>query len=147
MSLGSGEVDCGLSSALEQQRFVRSRSVVSRVIAGETLIVPVRGKVGDLASIYSFNGTGTLLWQLLGAPRSLVELVDAVEHEYDVAREQAEKDVTRFLNELALMDLLETRVQPTQIETQIRRVETPASTAVAGSPAGDSHEQAASTAR
>jgi hypothetical protein len=147
MSRGSGEVDCGLSSALEQQRFVRTRSVVSRVIAGETLIVPVRGKVGDLASIYSFNGTGTLLWQLLDAPRSLAELVDAVEHQYDVAREQAEKDVTRFLNDLALMDLLETRVQPTQIETQIRRVETPASTAAAGSPAGDSHKQAASMAR
>ena len=35
--------------------YVRASSVVSRVIAGETLIVPVRGGVGDLASIYSLN--------------------------------------------------------------------------------------------
>ncbi len=152
MSRESGEADCGLSSALAQQRFVRTRSVVSRVIAGETLIVPVRGKVGDLASIYSFNGTGTLLWQLLDVPRTLAELVDAVEREYEVAREQAEKDVTQFLNDLALMDLLETRAQTqieTQIETKIRRAETTASTSTVevGAPVGESQKQTASMAR
>jgi hypothetical protein len=150
MSRESGEADCGLSSALAQQRFVRTRSVVSRVIAGETLIVPVRGKVGDLASIYSFNGTGTLLWQLLDVPRTLAELVDAVEREYEVAREQAEKDVTQFLNDLALMDLLETRAQTqieTQIETKIRRAETTASTVEVGAPVGESQKQTASMAR
>lgn len=150
MSRESGEADCGLSSALAQQRFVRTRSVVSRVIAGETLIVPVRGKVGDLASIYSFNGTGTVVWQLLDVPRTLAELVDAVEREYEVAREQAEKDVTQFLNDLALMDLLETRAQTqieTQIETKIRRAETTASTVEVGAPVGESQKQTASMAR
>jgi hypothetical protein len=120
------------------------------VIAGETLIVPVRGKVGDLASIYSFNGTGTVVWQLLDVPRTLAELVDAVEREYEVAREQAEKDVTQFLNDLALMDLLETRAQTqieTQIETKIRRAETTASTVEVGAPVGESQKQTASMAR
>jgi Coenzyme PQQ synthesis protein D (PqqD) len=147
MPRNSGEAECGLSGTLARQRFVRTRSVVSRVIAGETLIVPVRGKVGDLASIYSFNGTGTLLWQLLDAPRSLAELVDAVEHEYDVAREQAEKDVTQFLNDLALMDLLETPTHPTQFGTQIRRAETTASGVEVAAPAEDSQGQPASMAR
>jgi hypothetical protein len=106
------------SSAIEfaGQTFVRSRSVVSRVVAGETLIVPVRGKVGDLASIYSFNGTGTLIWQLLDVPRTLAELVDGVEREYDVTREQAEKDVTQFLNDLFSVDLVEARLKTSQIE-------------------------------
>ena len=40
---------------LKEEIFVRSRAVVARVVAGETLIVPVRAKVGDLASIYSFS--------------------------------------------------------------------------------------------
>src|SRR5271165_5362915 len=81
-----------------EQLLVRSQSVVSRVVAGETLIVPVRGKVGDLASIYSFNGTGSLIWQLLDTPRPLAELVDAVEREYAIAPERAHTDVTQFLN-------------------------------------------------
>jgi len=91
----------------EEQLFTRSRSVVSRVVAGETLIVPVRGKVGDLASIYSFNGTGSLIWQLLDAPRSLTDLIDAVEREYEVGREQAHKDVTRFLDDMLSVGLVD----------------------------------------
>jgi|SRR5579862_885000 len=147
MSPNSVETVCGLPRCGLRQRFVRTRSVVSRVIAGETLIVPVRGKVGDLASIYSFNGTGTLLWQLLDAPQTLAELVDAVEREYEVAREQAEKDVKQFLNDLALMDLLETPTETNQFETQTRRAETTASTVEVGAPVGDSQEQVASVAR
>ena len=57
-----------MATMLEDEILVRSQSVVARVVAGETLIVPVRAKVGDLASIYSFNGTGSLIWNLLDAP-------------------------------------------------------------------------------
>jgi hypothetical protein len=91
----------------DTQLFIRSRSVVSRVVAGETLIVPIRGKVGDLASIYSFNGTGSLIWKLLDSPASSAELVEAVEHEYEVSREQASSDVIEFLNELSSVGLVE----------------------------------------
>src|SRR5258707_13691817 len=87
--------------------FVRSRSVVSRRVSGETLIVPVRGKVGDLASIYSFNGTGSLIWQLLDAPRTLADLIDAVEREFDVEQDQAQKDVTQFLNDMLSVGLVD----------------------------------------
>jgi hypothetical protein len=90
----------------EEQIYTRTRSVVSRVVAGETLIVPVRGRVGDLASIYSFNGTGTLIWQLLDAPRTLAELIDAVEHEYAVAPEKAQNDVKQFLNDMLSVELV-----------------------------------------
>jgi len=102
----------------EEQLFTRSRSVVSRVVAGETLIVPVRGKVGDLASIYSFNGTGSLIWKLLDTPRGLTDLIDAVEREYEVEKEQAQKDVTQFLNEMLSVGLLDVapRVAVTESE-------------------------------
>jgi hypothetical protein len=89
------------------QVFVRSQSVVSRRVAGETLIVPIRGKVGDLASIYSFNETGSLIWQMLETPRSLNELIDVVEAEYSVEREQAEHDATQFLNDMLAVGLVE----------------------------------------
>jgi hypothetical protein len=92
-----------------EQLFMRSQSVVSRRVAGETLIVPVRGKVGDLASIYSFNGTGSLIWERLQSPTSLTELVGVVEQEYDVAPEQAQKDVTQFLNDMLSVGLVEVR--------------------------------------
>jgi hypothetical protein len=67
----------------------------------------VRGKVGDLASIYSFNGTGSLIWQLLDAPHGLTDLIDAVAEHYDVSPEQAQKDVTQFLDDMLSVGLVE----------------------------------------
>ena len=87
--------------------FVRSQSVVSRRVSGETLIVPVRGKVGDLASIYSFNEVASLIWQLLEMPRAVSELVSAVEREYDVDPQQAQQDVSKFLNDMLSVGLVE----------------------------------------
>jgi hypothetical protein len=107
----------------EEQLFTRSRSVVSRVVAGETLIVPVRGKVGDLASIYSFNGTGSLIWQLLDSPRSLADLIDAVEHEYAVEQEQAQKDVIRFLNDMASVGLVDVCARVASVEKEMAAVD------------------------
>ena len=89
------------------QVFVRSRAVVSRVVAGETLIVPVRGKVGDLASIYSFNETGSLIWKLLDTPRTVGYVVGAVAEEYQVDTEKARQDVLRFLSEMRTVGLIE----------------------------------------
>jgi hypothetical protein len=92
---------------IKEQSFTRSQSVVARVIAGETLIVPVRAKVGDLASIYSFNRTGSLIWKLLESPRTVAELASAVAREYDVDVAHAEQDVTEFIGEMKAVGLVE----------------------------------------
>jgi hypothetical protein len=80
--------------------YVRSDAVVSRLIGGETLVVPVRGGVGDLASIYSFNEVGALIWEALDGPISLEGLVDLIEREYLVSRDQAVQDVVAFLSDI-----------------------------------------------
>ncbi len=86
--------------------YIRSSAVVSRLIAGETLVVPVRGKVGDLASIYSFNDVGTTIWESLAKPTSVDALIDLVEREYEVGRERAAQDVELFLQEMRAADLV-----------------------------------------
>ena len=89
------------------ETLVRSQSVVARVVAGETLIVPVRAKVGDLASIYSFNGTGTLIWKLLETPKSVTELATAIAQEFEVEPDRAERDVGEFVGEMKAVGLVE----------------------------------------
>jgi hypothetical protein len=96
-----------VAERLGAEKIVRSQSVVARVIAGETLIVPIRGKVGDLASIYSFNGTGTLIWKLLDTPKSEAQLVAGVVAEYEVDPAQAERDVATFVNEMKVVGLVD----------------------------------------
>jgi len=92
---------------VNQQRFVRSQSIVARVVAGETLLVPIRGKVGDLASIYRFNGTASLVWNLLQSPRTMAELAESVAREYEVEASLAERDVTEFMGEMKAVGLVE----------------------------------------
>jgi len=102
----SGTGDKNLATMVTEQALVRSQSVVARMIAGETLIVPVRAKVGDLASIYSFNGTGSLIWKLLESPKTISELAAAVAQEYDVDPAQAETDVVEFVDEMKAVGLV-----------------------------------------
>jgi hypothetical protein len=99
--------DGALATMMKEQVLLRSQSVVARVVAGETLIVPVRAKVGDLASIYSFNGTGSLIWKLLESPRTVAQLAAAVAQEYEVEPAQAEQDVADFVSEMKSVGLVE----------------------------------------
>ncbi len=63
--------------------YVRSESVVSRVVAGETLIVPISKGVGDLASIYSLNQVGTTIWEAVATPCSRSGIVQRIEQEFE----------------------------------------------------------------
>ena len=87
-------------------RYIRSSTVVSREIAGETLVVPVRGGVGDLDSIFSFNGLGSDLWNLLQAGTSMEEMANWVEERYEVTFEQALADINAFMDELSQAGLV-----------------------------------------
>ena len=102
-----------MATMLKEEVLVRSQSVVARVVAGETLIVPVRARVGDLASIYSFNRTGSLIWNLLDSPRTVGQLAEAVAQAYEVEPAQAEQDVTNFVSEMKSVGLVEAPVPVT----------------------------------
>lgn len=90
----------------EASKYRRSNTVVSRQISGETLVVPIRGKVGDLASIYSFNESGSVLWAALEQPRSLESLVDALCQSFEVERDDARRDANTFVSEMKAAGLL-----------------------------------------
>jgi hypothetical protein len=87
--------------------YVRSNSVVSRVIAGETLIVPVRGGVGELASIYSLNEVASSIWNTIAQACSADKIVDRVEEEFAGERWQVEQDVRSFLAQMQSAGLVE----------------------------------------
>jgi hypothetical protein len=87
-------------------KFVRSASVVTRVVAGETIVVPIRGGVGDLDGLFTFNELGSGIWELLEAGRTPEELAAWVADCYEVSAEQACRDVTSFLEELRQQGLI-----------------------------------------
>jgi hypothetical protein len=87
-------------------RLTRSTSIVSREVAGETIVVPICRGVGDLDSVYTFNSVGKNLWHLLGQGRTAEELANWVATHYEVSAEQAAADVQSYLAELQEVGLV-----------------------------------------
>jgi hypothetical protein len=96
-----------LATALVSPTLVRSQAVVAREVAGELLIVPIRGKVGDLASIYTFNASGSFVWNLLEFPQTVTQLATAIAAAFDIELAQAEEDVGRFVAEMKSAGLID----------------------------------------
>jgi hypothetical protein len=80
--------------------FSREDAAVTRRIAGETVIVPVRGDVVDLDALYTLNETGTFLWDLIDGQRTVGQLAEALIAAFDVTPEVATADVARLIANL-----------------------------------------------
>ena len=80
--------------------FTKEKDLVTRDIAGENIIVPIKGHVGDLEGIFTLNEVGAMIWQLMDGQTTGRQLVEAVRDEYNVEATEAEKDVVDFLRSL-----------------------------------------------
>lgn len=88
-------------------RYVASSGVVSRIIAGELVVVPVRSGVGDLNSVFVANETATFIWSLLGAGATSQEIVCSLVERYEVDDAEAASDVEAMLSALCAVGLAE----------------------------------------
>ena len=79
---------------------VRNPATVSRVIAGETLVVPICAGIGDMEAVYTFNSLGAQLWHSLVQSQTEEDLIELVKQNFDVTAEVAERDVRAFLADL-----------------------------------------------
>jgi hypothetical protein len=86
--------------------FSKEDNCVTREIAGETIIVPIKGRVGDLDSIYTLNEVGTLIWQLIDGQRNIGEIVQSVRQAYAVEGEEVTRDTFDFLGSLEKAGLI-----------------------------------------
>jgi len=93
-------------SKLSNQYFVKESNLVTRCIADETIIVPVKGGVGDLDSIYTLNEVATRIWDLIDVGTDLEEIIETITKEYEVSPEQAAGDVAEFITSLEATGLI-----------------------------------------
>jgi Mrp family chromosome partitioning ATPase len=80
--------------------FTKENNLVTRDVAGEKIIVPIKGHVGDLEGVFTLNELGAMIWQLINGQTTAQELIETVRNEYDVGAAEAEKDVVDFLRSL-----------------------------------------------
>ena len=78
----------------------KSDSIVSRRIADEFILVPIRQNVGDLESIYTLNETAARIWELIDGKIKVSEIKEKMVEEFEVTPEEAEKDLMEHLQQL-----------------------------------------------
>jgi len=77
--------------------YKKSDSIVSRKIADEFILVPIRQNVGDLESIYTLNETAARIWELIAGKMKVEEIRKKLIEEFEVTPEEVEKDIVEHL--------------------------------------------------
>lgn len=95
-----------LSRDVLSKTFKKNRSIVSRKIADEMLLVPVRGHLADMERIFTLNPVAEHIWEKLDGKQNMEDLRNSLLDAFDVDKEQAEADLSEFIGELLDADLI-----------------------------------------
>ena len=87
--------------------YQKNSSMVSRRVANELILVPIRQNVGDLQCIYTMNEIGARIWELLDNEGTVTKIVSAVAKEYDGEQPKVEDDLVDFLAQLVSIGAIE----------------------------------------
>ncbi len=84
-----------------------SDQVAARVVDGSAVIV-----LADSGQVNILNGVGTRVWELANGSRTIAQICAAIQTEYAVTVEQAQRDVTTFVQSLVDAGALALRADP-----------------------------------
>ncbi len=88
-------------------RYVPSKKVVSRLIEGDLIIVPVESDTIDFDhSLYALKDTGKEIWERLSQKITIKELCYDLSIEYNTSIELIQKDAMELLNDLLERNLI-----------------------------------------
>ena len=68
-------------------------NIVSRRIAGEMILVPIRNNVADMDYIFTLNETAARVWELTDGKHSLAEIHQNLVTEFEVDTGEAQQDL------------------------------------------------------
>ena len=90
---------------MDKRVFKHRGEFALRQVGNESILVPIRNRVGDLDSVYVFTSVAARIWSLLDG-RDIDSVVDTICQEYDVDSEVAHRDLSELLGSLEAADLI-----------------------------------------
>ena len=87
-------------------------SVVSRKVAGESLLIPIRGRLADLGELFSLSHVAEFVWDRIDGTTPLGGIRDDVVRDFDVDAATAESDLLQLTHDLAEAGLIESVPAP-----------------------------------
>lgn len=82
------------------------KELITREIAGETVLVPVGKSVYDANGLFILNELAAFIWKLLPEAETEEQICKALLEEYEVSKEDAARDVAEFLGKLRELEIL-----------------------------------------
>ena len=79
---------------------------ILRNIAGDNLLVPVRGLGDSFNGLITLNETGTFIYKQIEMEKDEGEIVMALMEEYNVTQEKATEDVEAFCDNFRRLNIL-----------------------------------------
>jgi hypothetical protein len=86
--------------------FKKKDEIVNRAIAGETILVPIKGRLADMQRIFTLNPVADFIWKNCDGTKSIEDICDGILENFEVDREQADADIREFIGGLLKEDLI-----------------------------------------
>jgi hypothetical protein len=83
-------------------KLIRNPGIVWREVDGEVVIISPDNKL-----LHTLNEIGSRIWTLLDGTHGFTEIVNAICAEFDVAEETAGNDLSKYIENLRKLNLLE----------------------------------------
>jgi hypothetical protein len=80
--------------------YAKEKDIVTRSVAGETILVPIRGRLADMQRLFALDDVGAFVWRRLEGRQTLGSICEGVVEEYAVDFHQAAADVREFVAQL-----------------------------------------------
>ena len=81
-------------------KYIASENYILRKVAGTYALISVGANIANFNGFVQLNETAAFLWKQLETPKSAEDLISALLEEFDVSQDEAQKDVTEFLEQL-----------------------------------------------
>ena len=90
----------------------KKENTVTRQIAGETLLVPIRSQVADMQNIFALtHSTAEYIWQQLDGKQNLENIHQGIMDNFQAENHQAQSDLQEFISQLLEAGIIEEKTE------------------------------------
>jgi sensor domain CHASE-containing protein len=82
------------------QIYQKDPDFIARPLDNEMILVPIKKSSADLERFFVLNETGKVIWDQIDGKKSLLEIRQSLEEQFEVKPAQAEQDLNNFIKDL-----------------------------------------------
>ena len=86
--------------------YKKTEHVATRRVGGETILVPISGRLADLEKVYVLNEVGEYIWEQLDGSRDVRHISAGVADEFDADGLREHDECLAFVRELVREGLI-----------------------------------------